>query len=105
MAAEKGYHKGEAFQACGLVIRTYVPEPEPEPKYERKWTDKSPLERKAVENNRRRMKWPYGKGLQRRRSEVVERTFAHTCETGGASRMWLRGLGSPVQKESVTSPL
>ena len=58
VAADKGYHKGEALQACGLLnglgIRTYVPEPES--KYERKWTDKSPLERKAVENNRRRMK-------------------------------------------------
>ena len=31
-------------------------------------------------------------GLQRRRSEVVERTFAHVCETGGARRSWLRGI-------------
>jgi transposase len=68
--ADKGYHKGEALQACGLLnglgIRTYVPEPES--KYERKWTDKSPLERRAIENNRRRMKRTYLKKLQRRRS-------------------------------------
>ena len=100
VAADKGYHKGEALQACGLLnglgIRTYVPEPES--KYERKWTNKSPLERKAVENNRRRMKRTYGKKLQRRRSEVVERTFARTCETGGARRMWLRGLESAKKR-------
>ena len=33
-----------------------------------------------------------GKQLQRKRSELVERTFAHLCETGGARRTWLRGL-------------
>jgi hypothetical protein len=32
------------------------------------------------------------KKVQRRRSEVVERTFAHICDTGGARRSWLRGL-------------
>jgi Transposase DDE domain len=32
------------------------------------------------------------KALQRRRSEVVERTFAHICETGGSRRSHLRGL-------------
>ena len=33
-----------------------------------------------------------GKRLQRLRSERVERSFAHVCETGGARRTWLRGL-------------
>ena len=47
---------------------------------------------RAVVNNRRRLKQAKGKALQRRRSEVVERTFAHICETGGARRSWLRGL-------------
>ena len=32
------------------------------------------------------------KRLQRLRSERVERSFAHVCETGGARRSWLRGL-------------
>ncbi len=30
--------------------------------------------------------------MQKLRSEKVERTFAHVCETGGARRSWLRGL-------------
>jgi hypothetical protein len=32
------------------------------------------------------------KRLQRKRSELVERSFAHVCETGGGRRTWLRGL-------------
>ena len=33
-----------------------------------------------------------GRRLQRQRSERVERSFAHVCETGGARRTWLRGI-------------
>jgi transposase len=33
-----------------------------------------------------------GKTLQKKRSELVEGSFAHVCETGGAKRTWLRGL-------------
>lgn len=33
-----------------------------------------------------------GKQLQRRRSEVCERTFAHVCDSGGMRRTWLQGL-------------
>ena len=43
-------------------------------------------------NNRRRVTRAKSKKLQRRRSEVVERTFAHVCDTGGTRRSWLRGL-------------
>jgi hypothetical protein len=32
------------------------------------------------------------KRLQKKRSELVERSFAHICETGGGRRAWLRGL-------------
>ena len=32
------------------------------------------------------------KRLQRLRSEMTERSFAHVCETGGGRRCWLRGL-------------
>lgn len=31
--------------------------------------------------------------MQRWRSKRVERTFAHLCETGAASRIWLWGIG------------
>ena len=92
--ADKGYHKNETLAACrewGLFgLRTYIPEPDSP--YERRWTDK-PLEyQEAVYANRRRMQGDRGKRLQKKRSEFVERSFAHVCETGGARRTWLRGL-------------
>ena len=37
------------------------------------------------------MRGARGKRLQRERSEQVERTFAHVCETGGGRRALLRG--------------
>ncbi|MCA9450954.1 MAG: transposase, partial [Candidatus Omnitrophica bacterium] len=46
----------------------------------------------AYYGNQRRIKGKRGKALQRRRSELTERTFAHICETGGARRTWLQGL-------------
>lgn len=33
-----------------------------------------------------------GTALQRTRSELVERTFAHVCETGRGRRSWIRGM-------------
>jgi hypothetical protein len=53
---------------------------------------KSPAGRRACLNNRRRMARAKGKRLQRLRSERVERSFAHVCDTGGARRTWLTGL-------------
>jgi transposase len=91
VAADKGYHSADALaQASELEVRTYVPEPERQGK--RRWTDKPDEHKSSVYNNRRRMKREKGKQLQRKRSELVERTFAHMCETGDARRTWLRGL-------------
>jgi len=97
VVADKGYHKAQTLAECGelnggLGIKTYIPEPES--KHERVWTDKPEEQRIAVCNNRRRTKRDHEKQLQRRRSEVVERSFAHVCETGGARRMWSHGLAN-----------
>ncbi len=40
------------------------------------------------------------RALQRRRSKIVERSFAHVCDTGGLRRMTLRGLDK-VKKRYV----
>jgi len=48
-------------------------------------------------NNRRRVRGARSKRLQRLRSELVERSFAHVCDTGGARRSWLHGI-EKVQK-------
>jgi transposase len=91
VAADKGYHAAEAIETCdALNVRTYIPEPRRQ--YESDWTDKPDEQRRAVVNNRRRVTRAKSKKLQRRRSEVVERTFAHICDTGGTRRSWLRGL-------------
>jgi transposase len=91
VAADKGYHAAGTIEMCDfLEVRSYIPEPRrPHPS---RWADKPDEHRRAVVNNRRRVQRDKSKKLQRRRSEVVERTFAHICETGGARRSWLRGL-------------
>jgi len=91
VAADKGYHSAPNLElADALDLRTYIPEPKL--KSDRRWTDKPPAYERVVNNNRRRMRRAKGRDLQRTRSELVERTFAHMCETGGARRCWLRGL-------------
>lgn len=92
VAADKGYHSAETLATLDqhTPYRTYIPEPTR--RGNRRWTDKTPEQRSAVYANRRRMKGDRGKRLQRLRSEFVERTFAHVCETGGARRTWLHGI-------------
>ena len=58
--------------------------------------------REAVYENKRRVAREKGKQLQRRRAEVVERTFAHVCATGGARRTWIRGLVEVGKRYLVT---
>jgi transposase len=87
--ADKGYHKSETLAECAdWGWRTYIPEPK---RKKRVWTDKPDAWRVATAANRRRVKGGRSKRLQKKRSELVERSFAHVCETGGARRTWLRG--------------
>jgi IS5 family transposase len=90
-AGDKGYHAAATIEMCDFFdVRTYIPEPKTAETAT--WPDKPEEQRRAALNNRRRMRRSKGKALQRRRSEVVERTFAHICETGGSRRSHLRGL-------------
>lgn len=89
--ADKGYHKTETLAWCrSFGIRTYIPERESKTK--RQWADKPAEWQEAYYGNRRRVRGRRGKRLQRLRSEHVERSFAHVCETGGARRSWLGGV-------------
>jgi transposase len=91
VVADKGYHAADTIEMCDFLdVRSYIPEPRRS--HQSEWTDKPDEHRRAVLNNRRRVKRAKSKALQRRRSEVVERTFAHICDTGGARRSWLRGF-------------
>ena len=94
--ADKGYHATDTLElADSLGIRTYIPEPKRRGK--RNWHDVPEEKRLAVINNRRRTRGARSKRLQRLRSERVERSFAHVCDTGGSRRSWLGGI-EKVQK-------
>jgi transposase len=99
VVADKGYHSSETLADCERTnTRTYIPEPK---RKRRKWADKPAGWKRATEANRRRVKGDRSKRLQRKRSELVERSFAHVCETGGARRTWLRGLDDVTKRYSV----
>ncbi|MEW4530126.1 transposase [Maioricimonas sp. JC845] len=99
VAADKGYHSNTALVDCQEAgVRTYIPERDTG---QRKWHDKALEVERAFQNNRRRVKRSKGRWLQRLRSELVERTFAHVCETGGARRTWLRGLENVRKRYTI----
>jgi transposase len=101
-AADKGYHAAGTLETCEFFdVRTYIPEPKRA--RPRKLSGQPEAQRRAVRNNRRRMARPKGKALQRRRSEVAERTFAHICETGGSRRSHLRGLVNVTKRYLIAA--
>jgi transposase len=88
VVADKGYHAASTLElAEAFSFRTYIPEPKRP--HRARWTDKPPEFQAAVVANRCRVKRDKSRKLQRLRSERVERTFAHVCDTGGARRSWL----------------
>jgi transposase len=102
--ADKGYAGNETLAELEFTegLRTYVVEPKRA--HRRNWKNKPEEERRAVMNNRRRARGQRGRALQRQRSEKVERSFAHVCETGGSRRTWLRGI-EKVKKRYLTSAI
>jgi transposase len=98
VVADKGYHKAQTLADCDTgQTRTYIPEP----RGRHYKADGNRARRQAVNANRRRVKGARSKRLQKRRSEYVERSFAHVCETGGARRTWLRGLPDVTKRYVV----
>ena len=91
VVADKGYHKASTIRSLEEKrIRTYIPERLQHGK--RRWQKHGGRKTaEAVYRNRARVKRPKGKELQRRRGELIERSFAHICETGDHRRTRLRG--------------
>jgi transposase len=88
VVADKGYHSAEVLQYLkDEGVRTYIPEPD---RGARNWEGKKDEQKRTYEN-RRRVKGNRGKQLQKDRSELIERSFAHLYETGGMRRVHLRG--------------
>jgi transposase len=99
---DKGYHATDTIELAESVnVRTYIPERKQKGK--RNWRDVPEEKRRAVINNRRRVRRAKSKRLQRQRSERVERSFAHICETGGARRSWLQGLEKVQKRYSIAA--
>ena len=88
VVTDKGYHSNEILtDLTQLEIRSYISEPK---RGRRNWMGKDE-QRKAVYENRRRIRCDYGKSLLRRRGMMLERSFAHCYETGKMRRLHLRG--------------
>jgi transposase len=90
VATDKGYHSGAVLTDLHEQgVRSYVPEPD---RGRRRWSGAGKAaEQKQVYANRRRMRGNRGKRLQKLRSELVERSFAHLYETGAMRRVHVRG--------------
>ena len=93
--ADKGYHSGAVLQDLhDSDCRSYIPEPARGP---RKWEGKAE-EQKQVYANRRRIRGARSKRLQRRRSELTERSMAHMYETGRMRRVHLKGRNNILKR-------
>lgn len=90
VVADKGYHSGAVLKDVhAQEIRTYIPEPE---RGRRKWQGEGKAEeKKRTYENRRRVRGERNKRLQKLRSELTERSFAHLYESGGMRRVHLHG--------------
>ena len=102
VAADKGYHSNTQITDCTAAgLRTYIPEPNL--RHNRRWSEKPENVARAVLNNRDRTRRTKGKQMQRHRSERVEQSFAHVCDSGGARRTWLRRLEKINKRYSMTA--
>ena len=97
VVADKGYHSGAVL--TGLheqEFRSYIPEPD---RGRRNWQGEGKQEeQKRTYENRRRVRGNRSKRLQKLRSELTERTFAHLYETGGMRRVHLRGRNNILKR-------
>ena len=89
VVADKGYHSGTVLtEVHEQQVRSYIPEPE---RGRRNWQGQGKAEeQKRTYENRRRVRGDRNKRLQKLRSELTERSFAHLYETGGMRRVHLR---------------
>jgi len=97
VVADKGYHSGAVLnEVHDQQVRSYIPEPE---RGRRKWQGEGKAEeQKRTYENRRRVRGDRNKRLQKLRSELTERTFAHMYETGGMRRVHLQGRNNILKR-------
>jgi len=99
VVGDKGYHSGAALVAMKETeVRTYIPEKKQPGK--RHWIGKQD-QQQAVYANRLRVSRTYGKGLLRKRGELIERSFAHCYDTGAMRRTHLRGHQNILKRQLI----
>src|ERR671921_1082527 len=87
--ADKGYHaRAVLTDLDGSPWKTRITEPQR--RGVSRWHGDEEA-RRAVYNNRTRLRSEVGKQAMRDRAELVERSFAHILDRGGMRRTWLRG--------------
>jgi transposase len=87
--ADKGYHSRAVLKALDdSPWKTRISEPK-QNGFSR-WRDDEAA-RRAVTNNRVRLKSGVAREAFKLRAEIVERSFAHNLDRGGMRRTWLRG--------------
>jgi transposase len=95
VVADKGCHsRALVLDLHTHGFRTYISEPD---RGAQSWIEQEAA-RDAVYGNRRRIRGDRGKRLLRRRGERVERSFAHTYDTGGMRRTHLRGTTNILKR-------
>ena len=89
VVADKGYDSNETvLELKELGLRGYLSERD---RGRRNWKGKNRKYQAPVYANRRRIRERRGRRLQRQRSELVERPFAHQFTTGGLRRIFVQG--------------
>jgi transposase len=98
VVGDKGYHKASTIQHfADEGVRTYIPERKQ--RGQRHWRMTGGREMAiAVYQNRARVKRSKSKRYQRQRGELLERSFAHICETGNHRRTRLRGRENVLKR-------
>jgi transposase len=87
--ADKGYHSRAVLTDLhGGPWKTRISEPQR--RGFSRWHGDADA-RRAVYNNRVRLRSGVGQQAMRKRAELVERSFAHILDRGGLRRTWLRG--------------
>jgi transposase len=110
VVADKGYHSNDTMRDLRQMrLRSYISEPD---RGRRNWITSNANEedacklldaRDATYANRRRIQGERGKGLMRKRGEFLERSFAHTYETGAMRRLHLRGRQNIAKRVLIHS--
>ena len=88
VVADKGHSNETVLEWKALGLRSYLSETD---RGRRNWKRNNKKYQAPVYANRRRIRGRRGRRLQRQRSELVERPFAHQFVTGGLRRIFVRG--------------